>query len=185
MLIAKTVYYHKRLLDARTLQDIKLIREFYKDLRKPLGPIWKNVEECLDLIESAPRVITVGDISSLEVAKYRIPDIAVVDYQTNPLYKGNLEGIKSIGERIIKVNNPENWITKELWKAIDDALRINNKTRIEVDGEEDLAILVAISLASEGTLVAYGMPRKGIVTVEINLESKRTVTNLLAKFETE
>ena len=176
-------YFHKTLNDAKTLKDISSIREFYKELRKPLGPIWKNVEECLQLIKDAPLLITVGDVSSLEVAKYKIPDIAIVDYQTNPLYKGKLEGISNIGNRIIKINNPNNWITEELWKAIDDALKVNDNTRIEINGEEDLAVLVAITLASEG-LVAYGMPRKGIVTVKINQNSKRKVENLLTKFET-
>ena len=46
-----------------------------------------------------------------------------------------------IGEKIVNVNNNASTISDELWNAIKTAISDNVKTRIIVEGEEDLATL--------------------------------------------
>ena len=55
------------------------------------------------------------------------------------------------------------------------------KTRIVVEGEEDLATLAAISLANLGAKVIYGMPDKGMVVVDVNQRSKKRANSFLER----
>jgi uncharacterized protein (UPF0218 family) len=50
---------------------------------------------------------------------------------------------------------------------------------IEVDGEEDLASLAAISLAPGGVTVIYGLPNKGVVVVDATTANKKKVKEVL------
>ena len=70
-------------------------------------------------------------------------------------------------------------ISDELWKAIKDSIDSGDNVRIEVDGEEDLASLAAISLSKIGTKGIYGMPDKGMVVVDVDQQSKARVNSLL------
>ena len=79
----------------------------------------------------------------------------------------------------VKVVNHPGTISDELWKAIKDSIDSGGNVRIEVDGEEDLASLAAISLSKIGTKVIYGMPDKGMVVVDVDQQSKARVNSLL------
>ena len=86
-----------------------------------------------------------------------------------------------IGEKIVNVNNNAGTISDELWNAIEAAISDNVKTRIVVEGEEDLATLAAISLANLGAKVIYGMPDKGMVVVDVNQRSKKRANSFLER----
>jgi uncharacterized protein (UPF0218 family) len=86
-----------------------------------------------------------------------------------------------IGEKIVNVYNNTGTISDELWNAIKVAISDNVKTRIVVEGEEDLATLAAISLADLGAKVIYGMPDKGMVVVDVNQRSKKRANSFLER----
>ena len=53
------------------------------------------------------------------------------------------------------------WATIEV--AIENSIKTKDKYIIEVEGEEDLAVLPIIILAPEDTTVLYGQPNEGLV----------------------
>jgi uncharacterized protein (UPF0218 family) len=65
-----------------------------------------------------------------------------------------------------KVSNPPGTLTKELWQAVKEAYDTEEKTKIEVVGEEDIAALPCVWLAPEKTTIIYGLPDKGLVVVK-------------------
>jgi len=81
----------------------------------------------------------------------------------------------------LHVKNPAGGITSEAFNAIKDALTSKKKTKIFVEGEEDLLILAAINQAPMGTYVLYGQPDEGAVLVEVNAKTKDLVEKIFAE----
>jgi uncharacterized protein (UPF0218 family) len=110
------------------------------------------------------------------------PDVAVFDYKTQRAedYKAK-ERIARMGGRLVKVENPPGRITRALWKAVRDAVSAKEKIKIEVEGEEDLAALVAIATAPDGAHVIYGLPQRGLMVVEVNAETRGLATAAIRK----
>jgi len=57
----------------------------------------------------------------------------------------------------------------------------DERIKIVVDGEEDLATLPAILYAPLGSAVVYGQPNEGSVLVEVTPEKKKHVMDLMNK----
>lgn len=154
------------------------------ELRKPLGKILDE-EEMLGKIKNK-KVTSVGDVVTLTMyEKGIIPDLGIVDFKSMRKMSDNLkEKISAMKAEIIKVDNPPGTITDELWNAIKEAYSRDEKIRIEVNGEEDLAALACIFLAPENSVVVYGLPGKGIVTVNVNEGKKQLVGKVLGKMST-
>ena len=134
-------------------------------------------------LNDAVFIITVGDICTINVnEQIRTPNLCIIDFKTKrntPLTEEQKNLIENIGDKIVKVVNRPGTISNELWKAIKESIGSGDNVRIEVDGEEDLASLAAISLSKIGTKVIYGMPDKGMVVVDVDQQSKARVNSLL------
>ena len=134
-------------------------------------------------LSNAVFIITVGDICTINVnEQIRTPNLCIIDFKTKrntPLTEEQKNVIENIGDKRVKVVNHPGTISDELWKAIKDSIGSGDNVRIEVDGEEDLASLAAISLSRIGTKVIYGMPDKGMVVVDVDQQSKARVNSLL------
>jgi Uncharacterized protein conserved in archaea len=65
------------------------------------------------------------------------------------------------------VKNPAGKLTKELFSIINKNLG-KKRVGIKVSGEEDLAAPLCIALSDYNTIVAWGVPKKGINAVKIN-----------------
>ena len=130
-------------------------------------------------------IITVGDICTIKInEQVRMPNLSIIDFKTkrdSPLSSEQKSIMDQIGEKIINVNNNAGTISDELWNAIEVAISDKVKTRINVEGEEDLATLAAISLANLGAKVIYGMPDKGMVVVDVNQRSKKRANSFLER----
>jgi len=83
--------------------------------------------------------------------------------------------------RLVHVTNPPGKITLALWKAVRDAANAKDRVKIEVSGEEDLAALVAIATAPEGAHVIYGLPKRGLMIVDVNHESRELAAAAIKK----
>ncbi len=154
------------------------------ELKKPLG---KVVDENRIMDEIKNRKVTaVGDAVAVTIyEKGVVPDLTVVDFKImRKELNGLREKVSHIGNRVVRINNPPGTITDELWQAVKDAYDVDEKTRIEVMGEEDLAALPCIFLAPENSVVVYGLPGKGIVTVNVNEGKKQLVGKVLGKMST-
>ena len=71
-----------------------------------------------------------------------------------------------------------------MWDAVKDAFDNSNKnikTRIEVEGEEDLASLAVIFMAPSDAIIIYGLPDKGVLVIKPTKENKDIVKEVLSK----
>lgn len=151
------------------------------ELKDPLGPVHTDVER--DLL--GEKVVTVGDIVTYHFLEAGVvPDVSVVDGRTER---------EDAGEDVIRrwrelpegarVRNEAGTISRELVEAMREALAGDGGVRIEVVGEEDLAVLPAIVLVDPGDTVVYGQPGEGMVYVGVDLEVQEEVLGLLRRMD--
>ena len=154
-------------------------------LKKPIGQL-VDEKQLLKILKTEKHIVSIGDQVTYTIIKNNIkPLFCVVDYKTRrgkcPSDIVNL--IKTYGEKKITVDNPAGCISDELWNSIENAYKKMDKSGllIEVNGEEDLASLVAIYLAPRDVTVIYGLPDKGVLVVKSNNKYKEIVKQILDK----
>ena len=159
---------------------------FREEFKRTLGPTVTDAG-LLAAVNGRP-VTAIGDITSASVLKAGLkPMLIIVDFGTRrgPLPKGDrdLKRVQAYGDRVVNVKNPAAVLTKDLWTAIKDAYdraaRDGTSTRIEVDGEEDLASLPCLIMAPEGSVVTYGVPSKGMTVVTTGKDIRELVVRVL------
>jgi len=67
--------------------------------------------------------------------------------------------------------------------GVQQAFKRVGTTKMQVDGEEDLAAPVCAALAPLGACLVYGMPKKGIVFVKIDEEVREQARSLINSME--
>jgi len=153
-----------------------------ENLKPELRKIWgrpilgrkKEVERKFEILLKKKRVkkiITVGDICSLNLPS----NIKIFDG------KVKRKRIKNILNFSLSFKNPAGTIQKEAWKKTKLAIKKNRN--VFVDGEEDLLVIPAVLLSPKGSLVVYGLPNKGICTIEVKKRVKRKIKKLLERFQ--
>ena len=155
-------------------------------LKTPMGEL-VNEKRLIVILSNEDLIVSIGDLVTYTILKNNIePIICIVDYKTHrgkfPLEFVQL--IKSFGDNVIEVENPQGCISDDLWNAIITAFDNNSlgvSTRIEVDGEEDLASLAVIFLAPSDVTIIYGLPDKGVLVVRSTQENKEKVKEVLEK----
>lgn len=148
------------------------------ELSRPLGPVIKSGD--VDFL-AGKDVISVGDVCSITLYQRGIiPHLAIVDGKTR---RSPHVAQEISAEETIFARNPEATITEELWSAVKKALSSEKRALIKVDGEEDLAALVCISLAPEGTYVVYGIPDKGICVIKVDRKTREIANNALSRMK--
>ena len=163
-------------------KDLVLPDDLRGELARPIGQLvsaWALRKH----IEGSPRVVAVGDVVTITLLQMKLePDVAVFDYKTQRLedYKAR-ERISKMGGRLVQVRNPPGKITRALWKAVRDAVNGKDQIKVEVSGEEDLAALVAIALAPDGTHVIYGLPKRGLMVVRVDDGARELAVNAIKK----
>ena len=161
-------------------RDRRLPESLREELRRPLRPVLSG-RQAFEAVRTAKQVVTVGDACTLDLAgRGRVPDLAIVDFKTkreaNDAFRAKME---AIGTKVLRAFNPSASLTRDLWRALDEAFKSGERVRVEVLGEEDLAALAAIELAPEGTAVLYGMPDEGVVLVWVDAAAKAAVRRIL------
>jgi len=158
-------------------------------LKEPLGKICKGDGlDCVESMESelraAKKVASIGDMTTFYLMKASIvPDLAVVDNKTKrlPVPDHVAQSLDHDSYKTIEVKNQAATLTKELIDLIRASLNSNDKVKIIVDGEEDLATLPAILYAPLGSAVVYGQPDEGSVLVDVTPEKKLHIEELMKK----
>lgn len=163
----------------------RLPRELRSVLKEPLAPIVS--EAGLVALEREGRLgrplVCVGDMVCETALRLGLgPKVLVYDLVT---MRGDVpEEVKKAltqrKERLVHVRNPAATITQELEDALKQALHRGGVTRIQVEGEEDLAGLPAIVHAPEGATMIYGMPNEGLVPVPVTDENRARAGSLLS-----
>lgn len=132
----------------------------------------------------AKKVVAVGDMTAFYLLQSSIiPDLAVVDNKTKRerLPEDILKNLDHNSYKSIKVKNPPATLTRELIELVRDSLAKDERVKIVVEGEEDLATLPAILYAPMGSVVVYGQPDEGSVLVQVTPEMKMSIDELMKK----
>ena len=154
-------------------------------LKEPIGQL-VDEKKLLELLQSEKKIVSVGDQVTYTLLKNDIePMICIVDYQTKRGQCSDevVETIKNYGRKTIVVENPQGTITDNLWNAIEILLKnpLEGGVRLEIIGEEDLASLAVIYMASSDVTIIYGLPNKGVLVVRPTNEYKNKIKQVLKK----
>ena len=162
-----------------------LPEEMRDELAEVVGEIIPD-ELILEKLADSGVIITIGDVVTLSLLEKGIrPDLSIVDYQTKRMPDDELkERLAAFPEKEITVKCPAGEISQEMWNAIESWLDQPTPLRIVVDGEEDLAALVCVALAPDGTTVIYGIPFKGLMLLHVATPIRERAREILKKMET-
>jgi hypothetical protein len=155
--------------------------------KEPFGPVLAT-KELLESLSAEDTVVAVGDVVARTILEAGVrPKMIIVDYRTqrgghDPALK---KALGSWGDTVVQVTNPAATLTDELVAAVRQGLAADGTTRIEVDGEEDLAGLPVFAHALDGTIVLYGMPNRGVVRVVVDAEKRALAHRLFERMQTE
>ncbi|KPV62595.1 MAG: hypothetical protein AOA66_1285 [Candidatus Bathyarchaeota archaeon BA2] len=166
----------------------RLTPKLREELKAPLGLLiqgsfdetMKTLKE-LTRKEKPSKVISVGDAVSNSMMKHDVsPQVLIVD---NKVMREPIRPIAVDADQTLHVKNPAGTLADEAWAVIKEALRGKRRTRVLVDGEEDLLTLVAVLCAPENSLVVYGQPHEGIVVVKVTEKMRETVRCIVDSME--
>lgn len=147
--------------------------------RQPFGTLYPSLDPILPLLCGNP-FFSVGDVVTDRLLKAGYPPaVAIIDGQT---MRRPHDGVDIASFQIIRVKNPAGCITPELVTATHDAVIARN-TVIQVDGEEDLAVLPLALAAPIGSFILYGQPGEGVVVLEVSVQVQEQAQSLLDRFE--
>lgn len=147
------------------------------------GPFEETMEKLKKLIakEKPSTIISVGDIVSIQMIKHGIAlNILIVDNKT---MRKPIQPITVDVDQTLYAKNPPGAITDEAWDAIKLAIEQKGRTKVIVDGEEDLLTVVMVLSAPEDALVIYGQPHKGVVVVKVTEETREKMQRIMDAME--
>ena len=157
---------------------LTLPEEHRKLFKEPFGELHQNIEEILPIL-SKGIVYAVGDVVTHNLQRSGItPAIAVIDGYT---MRSPCSRLPAIMGECMYVKNPAGTLTDELIRALAYAV-LHPPVTINVDGEEDLAVIPLILAAPLGAIVLYGQPHKGVVMRTVNREAQQTAQHFLDHF---
>jgi len=147
------------------------------------GPLEKTMKRLKELIEKEKpsTVISVGDVVSRSMIEYGVSlNVLIVD---NKVMRKPIQPITVDADQTLYAKNPQGAITDEAWTVIRSAVEQKGRTRVMVDGEEDLLALIAVLSAPEHALVVYGQPHVGIVVVKVTEETRENMQRIVDAME--
>lgn len=164
---------------------VELPDHLRSELKAPMGPIFTDPAELYARVEG--RLIAVGDIVTYHFERAGItPDVAVVDGRTKrEAVSDDVRATLETDVDRIAVSNPAGGVSAPLVEALVEALASEEPTALVVDGEEDLAVLVAILAAETGASVVYGQPDEGMVHVAVTPELQTDIADIVARMDGE
>ncbi|MDA8545457.1 pantetheine-phosphate adenylyltransferase [Candidatus Poseidoniales archaeon] len=178
----------------KTQQMLKMNSSLDLELKTPMGSLFPGPEDLPEVamteaLESlSPNhgsIVAVGDVSVATMLDLEIiPDIGIIDGMTKRQELDDSEKVSTVQfQNHLHCNNPPGHISPSMISSIKEALASNQKTLINVEGEEDLAPIIIHCLAPVGTVVIYGQPRVGVVVQITSLSVKERCRNILSLFE--
>ena len=151
-------------------------------LKNPLGNLISdndpNKENIIKKFSAESTIITVGDRTTENILQLGLkPQVQIID------------GFEKRNQRIVLTDdtvntnlsckNPPGEITEESIQVIQKAFSCESPVRITVDGEEDLLVIPVCIHAPENSIVMYGQPNEGLVTIRVTPEIKAKVQTIL------
>jgi|GEM_PF-763771 uncharacterized protein (UPF0218 family) len=131
---------------------------------------------------SGVRIVSVGDVTTARIVDSGlIPFLQIVDLKTKRSDRGEFRHV----EGSIIISNEAGTISHDLFFLIRDIFSQDKPARIEVLGEEDLAVLPIIYYSDDNTVVAYGVPDVGMACLRVDNHLKLIVNSMIERMETE
>ena len=158
-------------------------------LQKPFGKIVATEQLTSNLL-GKKNIVTVGDVVTKTCNELGIrQQVSVVDFlvQRKKIYN-TLKDLDFRGSPIeIKIENSASNISKEMFEQIVSIIKKNRTPKdqvvLQIEGEEDLAVLPFLLVLPLGWVILYGQPKKGIVLVEVSEQKKDEDYTILEKFD--
>jgi uncharacterized protein (UPF0218 family) len=158
-----------------------------KDLKKPIGKLIRgDPKQTIIILKiileelGPPLFACVGDFVSGNILNSCLcPDIIVVD---NRIMRENVEPIVFKHESK-RVENPPGTISINSQKVLQDAITLNKRIGVVVEGEEDLLVLPLMAMMPTGSVIVYGQPREGMVLVILTEERRRWAKDFMTMME--
>ncbi|MDG6909837.1 MAG: DUF359 domain-containing protein [Nitrososphaerota archaeon] len=152
-------------------------------LAKPLGRVFGAEEtagsEFAAFVQRVPMAITVGDrVTETLGTMGRTPDVQVVDGFER---RSRREPPHVPYRRLVRVKNPAGSLTTSAIAGMSKAFEGTKPVRVLVEGEEDLMVMLAVAMAPISSVVFYGQPGVGVVTVKVSAVSKSRNRAILAE----
>jgi len=161
------------------------------ELRKLHGDLYRGdgtetAKKIIRDLKNPAKIITVGDIVTFNLLNAGVvPNVSFVDDRTkrSPASNEIMHGTKHPRFKTIDVENPPGMITEELLREVSKAMDSDTPIRIFVKGEEDLAALPAIAMAPLSSVIIYGLPDVGAVSVKVTDKKKKEIQSLLDRMK--
>ncbi len=158
-------------------------------LKSPLGILIcgqpdETAEKLKKMIkeEKPEKIISVGDFVSKNLIKHGIqPQVSIIDRKI--MREPAAEIAFPSSYQTLNIRNPPGTLSDEAFFVIKKAIESEGKTKIVVDGEEDLLTLVAVEKAPENSFVIYGQPNEGIVVVKVTEQKRVEVKQIIGKMK--
>ena len=159
---------------------LTLLPQYRSHFSKPFGPIFSDMEE---IYVAYPDKIfcSVGDVVTEQLFCSKASwKVAIIDgYTKRERYVIDIP--KDVV--VITVDNPPGCISSMLITTVQEAVsNVKKQTVIHVNGEEDLALLPLLLFAQTETVLLYGQPNEGIVTLVVNDTSRKLAHEYLQYF---
>jgi pantetheine-phosphate adenylyltransferase len=168
-------------------KNLKLTGNLRQEFQKPFGELFKNIENSFK--NRNYLVITVGDITTKNFNERSFcQNMSIIDFRVAREKK--FSKLSELGfkekEYIYKVNNPAGYITSNIFKKLAEIIKsgMRSKVILQVDGEEDLAVLPLILLSPLNTAIYYGQPNQGVMRIIVSEVSKNKAYSLISKLKT-
>lgn len=181
-------------------KTLVLPQKLRPQLKKPLGELILGSEEKLKQaaskvkkrLENQPPTIfiTVGDVTTLSLINEGIvPDLSIVDFKVGR--KEIYQNITELGFhpkiRVKEITSLAGTLNRDVFLTIREGmknfLKLRQRLVIRVFGEEDLTALPAVLFTPLSSLVCYGQPGEGIVTIKVTEGKKKEIRKLVRQFE--
>src|SRR3989344_2552580 len=154
-----------------------------KIFKKPFGLLIRSPQEIK--IPKCPYLITVGDVTTKLFNELDIhQNISVIDFKVARIKK--FSSLKELGVssrvKVIHVKNPAGCLMPSLFSEISRIFSDYKNERIvlQIEGEEDLAVLPIVLSAPLNSIIFYGQPNKGLVRVDVSEEKKEETKKLVS-----
>lgn len=170
------------------MYDRKLPDAFRESLKKPLGMLIagsprQTLPHVLEFIrkQNPPLIVTIGDECSKITA--HIDCVRWVSVFDSKVERRPVDSSTLRADCTLKVVNQAGTLTADARRVLRAALRSSSNINVMVDGEEDLLTLAALLYAPNGTIVMYGQPGEGIVTVVADGKTRNLARRIIDRME--
>jgi uncharacterized protein (UPF0218 family) len=129
------------------------------------------------------KIISVGDRVSKSMLDQGI-SIDIVVFDCKEMRVSVLPPVLKTDKKY-KIKNNAGSITDDAWNIMKEAVELDSKVSIQVEGEEDLLTIVAVLSAPIGSIVIYGQPNEGLVVVDVSKSTKNWCKEIISRMKSQ